>query len=97
MCRFIQKNYQSLKKKIELKNIGHLTMHRLNIDSGKKRLDFVVSDQNSKTCSGDFRDFTNKSLTGKGYEVGINYPYKGAELIKCYGAPWKIVMQYRYK
>ena len=63
----------------------------------KKRPDFVVSGQDGETSSRGFRDFTNKSLTEKDQEVGINYPYKGAELIKRYGAPWKIVMHYRQK
>ena len=63
--------------------------NQMNIDSGKKRPDFVVSDQDGETSSREFRDLITKSLMEKGYEVAINYPYKGAELIKRYGAPSK--------
>ena len=80
----------------EFGSVGYVNWHsmkskgnQMNIDSGKKRPDFVVSDQDGETSSRDFRDLITKSLTEKGYEVGINYPYKGAELIKRYGAPSK--------
>jgi len=63
--------------------------NQMNIDSGKKCPDFVVSDQNSETSCRDFRELITKSLIEKGYEVGINYPCKGAELIKSYGEPSK--------
>ena len=51
----------------------------MNIDSGKKCPDFVVSDQNGETSCRDFHELITKSLIEKGYEVEINYPYKGAE------------------
>ena len=80
----------------EFESIFYINWHsmkskgnQMNIDSGKKRPDFVVSDQDGKTSSREFRDLITKSLMEKGYEVAINYPYKGAELIKRYGAPSK--------
>ena len=63
--------------------------NQMNIDSGKKCPGFVVSDQNGETSCRDVRELIIKSLTEKGYEEGINYPYKGAELIKRYGEPSK--------
>ena len=61
--------------------------NQMNIDSGRERPDFVVSDQDGKTSSKKFRDVIIKNLTSQGYEVAVNYPYKGAELIKRYGVP----------
>ena len=63
--------------------------NQMNIESGKKRPDFVVSGQDGETSSREFCDLIIKSLMEKGYEVAINYPYKGAELIKRYWAPSK--------
>jgi len=61
--------------------------NQMNIDSGRERPDFVVSDQDGKTSSRKFRDVIIKNLTSQGYEVAVNYPYKGAELIKRHGVP----------
>ena len=61
--------------------------NQMNIDSGRERPDFVVSDQDGKTSSKKFRDVIIKNLKSQGYEVAVNYPYKGAELIKRHGAP----------
>ena len=61
--------------------------NQMNIDSGRERPDFVVSDQDGKTSSKKFRDVIIKNLTSQGYEVAVNYPYKGAELIKRHGVP----------
>ena len=56
--------------------------NQMNIDSGRDRPDFVVSDQDGKTSSRKFRNVIIQNLTSQGYKVAINYPYKGAELIK---------------
>ena len=61
--------------------------NQMNIDSGRERPDFVVSDQDGKTSSRKFRDVIIKNLISQGYKVAVNYPYKGAELIKQYGVP----------
>ena len=61
--------------------------NQMNIDSGRERPDFVVSDQDGKTSSRKFRDVIVKNLKSQGYEVAVNYPYKGAELIKRHGVP----------
>ena len=61
--------------------------NQMNIDSGRERPDFVVSDQDGKTSSKKFRDVIIKNLKSQGYEVAVNYPYKGAELIKRHGVP----------
>ena len=63
--------------------------NQMNIDSGKDRPDFVVSDQDGRTSSRKFRNVIIQNLISQGYKVAINYPYKGAELIKRHGSPAK--------
>jgi len=59
----------------------------MNIDEGKRRPDFVVSDLDGKTSGPVFLEFTAESLRAKGYEVSVNYPFRGAELINRFGDP----------
>ena len=59
----------------------------MNIDEGKQRPDFVVSDLDGKTSGPAFLEFTAESLRAKGYEVSVNYPFRGAELINRFGDP----------
>ena len=59
----------------------------MNIDEGKRRPDFVVSDLDGKTSGPAFLVFTAESLRAMGYEVSVNYPFRGAELINRFGDP----------
>lgn len=59
----------------------------MNIDHGAERPDFVVSNRDGATCSADFVEEVAQCLRGFGYRVGINWPYKGAELITAYADP----------
>ncbi|WP_051975252.1 N-formylglutamate amidohydrolase [Cupriavidus necator] len=59
----------------------------MNIDNGAERPDFVVSNRDSSTCSAAFVELVGQCLRGFGYRVGVNWPYKGAELITAYADP----------
>ncbi|WP_354683901.1 N-formylglutamate amidohydrolase [Cupriavidus necator] len=59
----------------------------MNIDNGAERPDFVVSNRDGASCSAGFVDVVAQCLRGLGYRVGINWPYKGAELVARYGDP----------
>ncbi|MNS80932.1 N-formylglutamate amidohydrolase [compost metagenome] len=59
----------------------------MNIDNGAERPDFVVSNRDGATCSADFVEEVAQCLRGFGYRVGINWPYKGAELITANADP----------
>lgn len=59
----------------------------MNDDDGKERPDFVVSDRDGTTAGGNFTEHVVSVLRAQGYSVGINDPYKGAELIRAYGRP----------
>ncbi len=59
----------------------------MNIDNGATRPDFVVSNQDGKTSSAGFVEVVAGCLRGLGYNVSVNWPYKGAELIGAYSDP----------
>ena len=59
----------------------------MNDDAGKLRPDFVVSDREGTTADGGFTEHVAAALRAYGYDVRINDPYKGAELIRAYGKP----------
>ncbi|CAG9178681.1 N-formylglutamate amidohydrolase [Cupriavidus pinatubonensis] len=59
----------------------------MNIDNGAVRPDFVVSNQDGKTSSAEFIEVVAGCLRGFGYNVSVNWPYKGAELIGAYSDP----------
>ncbi len=59
----------------------------MNVDNGAERPDFVISNGDGATCSPAFIELVAQCLRGCGYRVGINWPYKGAELIRAYADP----------
>ena len=54
---------------------------------GKPRADFVLGDRDGTACSPAFTTFVAHTLRGFGYEVKINDPYKGVELVRAYSDP----------
>jgi N-formylglutamate amidohydrolase len=56
-------------------------------DGAAPRPDFVVSDRLGATSAPEFRDLVVERLRGCGYEVTVNDPYQGAELIRRHGRP----------
>ncbi len=54
---------------------------------GKPRADFVLGDRDGTTCSPEFTSFIALTLTGFGYNVKVNDPYKGVELVRAYSDP----------
>lgn len=59
----------------------------MNIDNGAIRPDFVIGNRDGKSCSADFVAVVVDALRGLGYEVGVNAPYKGAQLVAAYSDP----------
>jgi N-formylglutamate amidohydrolase len=49
--------------------------------------DFVIGTRDGTTCSKEFSDFIYQTLSQMGYQVALNYPYKGVELVKRYSRP----------
>jgi N-formylglutamate amidohydrolase len=56
-------------------------------DPGRARADFVLGDRDGSTCAPEFTAFVARTLAGLGYDVAINDPYKGVELVRMHGRP----------
>jgi len=54
---------------------------------GVARADFVLGDRNGTTCAPELTRFVEKFLGKRGYDVRINDPYKGVELVRRHGRP----------
>lgn len=56
-------------------------------DGPVARAEFVLGDRDGTTCEAGFTAFVAKELRDMGYEVKINEPYKGVELVRRYSDP----------
>ena len=54
---------------------------------GKPRADFVLGDRDGTTCEPAFTELAAKTLRAMGYEVKVNDPYKGVELVRAFSDP----------
>jgi N-formylglutamate amidohydrolase len=54
---------------------------------GKARPDFVLGDRDGSTCEPAFTALVAGVLRGMGYDVKINDPYKGVELVRAFSDP----------
>jgi N-formylglutamate amidohydrolase len=55
--------------------------------AGKPRADFVLGDRDGTSCDPAFTEFVRATLAAMGYEVKVNDPYKGVELVRAYSNP----------
>lgn len=53
----------------------------------RERADFVLGDLDGAACAGAFTHLVRDALTGMGYSVRLNDPFKGAELVTRYSDP----------
>lgn len=56
-------------------------------DPGRARADFVLGDRDGSTCDPSFTRAVADALRILGYDVAINDPYKGVELVRKHGRP----------
>jgi N-formylglutamate amidohydrolase len=54
---------------------------------GKPRADFVLGDRDGTTCDAEFTSLVAGILRKMGYDVKINDPYKGVELVRAFSDP----------
>ena len=54
---------------------------------GKARADFVLGDRDGSTCEPEFTALVANTLRAMGYNVKINDPYKGVELVRAFSDP----------
>ena len=55
--------------------------------AGTARADVVLGDRDGTTCSAEFTALVRDTMAGFGYDVRINDPYKGVELVRASGDP----------
>jgi N-formylglutamate deformylase len=75
--------------------VWHLNCHSMPAVSGriseegpgKPRADFVLGDRDGTTCDGEFTALVAELLRKMGYDVKINDPYKGVELVRAFSDP----------
>jgi N-formylglutamate deformylase len=75
--------------------VFHLNLHSMpavssNISEegpGKSRADFVLGDRDGTTCAPEFTGLVAETLRSMGYNVKINDPYKGVELVRAFSDP----------
>jgi N-formylglutamate amidohydrolase len=73
----------------------HINCHSMNAVSGemgeggagKARADIVLGDRDGTSCAPEFTAFVREVLSGFGYEVKVNDPFKGVELVRAYSNP----------
>jgi N-formylglutamate amidohydrolase len=73
----------------------HINCHSMRAVAGKQsedgagsaRADFVLGDRDGTSCDPAFTEFVRSVLAGMGYEVKVNDPYKGVELVRAYSNP----------
>jgi N-formylglutamate deformylase len=73
----------------------HINCHSMNAvggaqgegGAGNARADFVVGDRDGTTCDPGFTELVRSVLAGMGYDVRVNDPYKGVELVRAYSNP----------
>ena len=75
--------------------VWHLNLHSMPAVSGavseegpgKSRADFVLGDRDGSTCEPEFTATAAEALRAMGYQVKINDPYKGVELVRAFSDP----------
>lgn len=76
-------------------SVYHLNCHSMNSvagamgegGAGSARADFVLGDRDGSTCDARFTEFVRATLAEMGYQVRVNDPYKGVELVRAYSNP----------
>ena len=75
--------------------VWHINCHSMPATSsviseegpGVPRADFVLGDRDGTSCAPAFTTFVALTLRGMGYDVRVNDPYKGVELVRAYSDP----------
>jgi N-formylglutamate deformylase len=74
--------------------VWHLNCHSMkstgnamNVDRGRARPDFVVSDRRGATADPEFTRWAGRMLADLGYKVQLNEPYQGGDLVAASGRP----------
>ncbi len=98
--RFHRPYHEALARLIDAAHAAHgLALHvnchsmgpntSLSIEGveGRPRADFVLGDRDGSTCDPAFTDFVRRRLVALGYDVKVNDPFKGVELVRAHADP----------
>lgn len=75
--------------------VYHLNCHSMNPvagpmgvgGAGAVRPDVVLGDRDGSSCDPAFTAFVQRTLQARGYQVAVNDPYKGVELVRAHSHP----------
>lgn len=75
--------------------VWHINCHSMKAVAGRQsddgegraRAEFVLGDRDGSTCEPGFTAFVRETLAAMGYDVKVNDPYKGVELVRAYSDP----------
>ena len=75
--------------------VFHINCHSMNAVSGtmgeggagQPRADMVLGDRDGTTCAPAFTAFVRDTLAARGYDVKVNDPFKGVELVRAFANP----------
>lgn len=75
--------------------VWHINCHSMRAVAGRQsddgegraRADIVLGDRDGTSCDPGFTEFVRAALAGLGYDVKVNDPYKGVELVRAYSDP----------
>lgn len=73
----------------------HVNCHSMNAvggaqgegGAGRARADIVLGDRDGTSCDPEITGFVRECLARRGYDVRINDPFKGVELVRAYADP----------
>lgn len=72
---------------INCHSMGPRTTVLIEGTAGLPRADIVLGDRDGTTCAPEFTAFVHEHLAALGYEVKLNDPFKGVELVRAYADP----------
>ena len=72
---------------INCHSMGPETSVEIEGVAGQPRPDFVLGDRDGTTCEPAFTNYIGKFLQGLGYNVALNKPFKGVELVRAFSDP----------
>ena len=75
--------------------VYHVNCHSMQSVGGKmsqdgegaRRADIVLGDRDATTCAPEFTALVREVFADAGYQVKVNDPYKGVELVRAFSAP----------
>lgn len=100
IARYHQPYHQALRGLLDAAHARHGVVYHLNCHSmtavsgafgegptGQPRADMVLGDRDGTSCAPAFTAFVHGFLADRGYDVAVNKPFKGVELVRAYADP----------